>query len=314
MTGPDLATTVGGLRLPNPVLTAAGCAGTGAELETFLDVAGLGGFVTRTITLDASAGRPAPRLVETPSGLLADTGLPGPGVDGFLARELPWLLHRGARVVVSISAATLGQYAELARRLGNTPGVAAVEVNLAGALRENGDRLPGSDPYLAAKVVTVVRRDLVQGVPVLAKLCADGTRIVDVAAAVRDAGADAVVVANPVTGLAIDPVTLRPALAGGTGRLSGPATRPVAVRCVWEIHRALPDLPILGVGGVRTGADALEFLAAGAAAVQVGTAVLTEPAAPDRIVAELAAELAARDIATVPAVVGRAHRPRGEDL
>lgn len=310
--GVDLTTSIAGVALPNPVMTAAGCAGVGKELDQFFDVGELGAVVTRSVTLDPCAGWPTPRAVETPSGMLSAVGLQGPGLQGFLATELPWLAQRGARTVVSIAGRTLGEYGELARRIATSPGVSAVEVNLACTNTDNRGRTFGADAYHAAKVVSVVRRDLPRGVPVLAKLNADPESVVDVARAVMKAGADALVMVNTVPGMAIDPRTLRPTLGAVTGGLSGPAIHPLAVRCVWQVHEAMPDVPVVGVGGVRTGFDALELLLAGACAVQVGTVVFSDPSAPMRIVRELRAELAARHITSVAEVIGRAHLPEGE--
>lgn len=307
----DLGTELAGIRLPNPVLTAAGCAGTGRELEPFLDLAGLGGFVTRSVTLDPCAGTPMPRLVETPSGVLTGAGLQNPGLQGFLATELPWLAQRRVRVMVSIAGSTLGEYAELARRVGDSPGVSAVEVNLATGNRDRHGRVFGADAYQAGKVLAVVRRDVPRGVPVLAKLGVEAPDLVEMARAVVKAGADAVVLLNAVPGLVLDPVTLRPALGAVTGGLSGAAIHPLAVRWVWEVHRALPDVPLVGVGGVRTGYDALELLAAGARAIQVGSATFADPAAPGRILDELRREMADRNLTNLADLIGRAHDPEG---
>lgn len=308
MSAPDLTTMLGELTLPNPVMTAAGCAVAGRELEPFLDLASLGAVVTRSVTLDPRAGHAPPRIVETPSGTLHGVGLQGPGLQGFLATELPWLAQRGARPVVSVAGGTLGEYAELARRVGGSPGVSAVEVNLACADAEHPGREFGAEAYLTGKVLAVVRRDVPRGIPVLAKLRSGTDAIVDVARAAVKAGADAVVVGNPPRGLALDPVTLRPALGAVTGDLSGPAVRPLALHGVWQLHRAMPDLPLVGVGGIRTGADALAMLAAGARAVQVGSAIFTDPSAPGRILDELAAEVTARGVTGLSQLVGCAHR------
>jgi len=305
----DLSTQIAELLLPNPVMTASGCAASGRELSQFFDVADLGAVVTKSIMLDPRAGRPTPRMAETPSGMLNSIGLQGPGIDRFLASDLPWLVQQRARAVVSIAGSTLGDYAELARRVGNSPGVAAVEANISCPNVENRGQVFACEPYQAAKVVSVVRRELPRGVPVLAKLSPDVTSIVDVAESVVDAGADGLVLINTLLGLAIDPDTLRPKLGGVTGGLSGPAIRPVAVRCVWQVHAAFPDVPIVGVGGIRTGYDALEFLLAGASAVQVGTVIFNDPSAPVRILAELREQLARRGFAGVGDAVGRAHRP-----
>jgi dihydroorotate dehydrogenase (NAD+) catalytic subunit len=303
----DLSTTVAGLRLTNPVMNAAGCAGTGRELDQFMDVTRLGAFVTRTITLDARPGWRAPRMTETPSGLLHAAGLQNPGLQGFLASELPWLAQRQVPAIVSVSAGTLAEYAELAGRLGDSPGVAAIEVNLAG-VRDEAGRDPATDPYRAGKVLNVVRREAPRGVGVLAKLVPEAA-VVDVAGAAVDAGADALVLVDGPAGMAIDPQTLRPVLSGHTGTLSGPATHAAAVRCVWQVHEALPEVPLVGVGGVRSGYDALEMLLAGACAVQVGAALLADPSAPLRILDELTAELAKRGLTGPADVTGLGHRP-----
>ncbi len=305
MSAADLTTTVGEASLPNPVMVAAGCAGSGRELEPFLDVTQLGALVTRSVTLDPRAGGAPPRAVETPAGVLSDTGLQGPGLQGFLATELPWLAQRRARAVVSIAGQSLGEWAELARRVGLSPGVTAVEVNLAWPPGSGA----GRDSYQAGKIVAAVRRDMPRGVPVLAKVAPEVHTVVDVTRAVVKAGADAVVVGHGLHGLVLDPDTLRPALGSGGGFLTGPAVNAVALRCLWEIHAALPDVHLVGSGGVRTGFDVLAMLAAGARAVQVGSAVLYDPGAPARIVGELAEELDARGIPDVADAVGRAHRP-----
>jgi dihydroorotate dehydrogenase (NAD+) catalytic subunit len=305
----DLTTVVGDAHLLNPVMTASGCAAAGRELHQFFDVAELGAVVTKSIMREARSGRATPRMVETPSGMLNSIGLQGPGIDSFLARDLPWLLQQGARPIVSIAGGSLGEYAELARRVGHTPGVAAVEVNISCPNVENRGLVFACDPVQASRAVNVVRRDTPRGVPVLAKLSPDVTSIVDIATAVVEAGADGVVLINTLLGLHIDLETARPTLAGVTGGLSGPGVRPVAVRAVWQVANALPAVPIIGVGGIRTGRDALEFLFAGATAVQIGTAIFNDPGAPVRVLRELRAELAVRGFAKASDAVGYANRP-----
>jgi dihydroorotate dehydrogenase (NAD+) catalytic subunit len=305
----DLTTVLGDVHLANPVMTASGCAAAGQELHQFFDVARLGAVVTKSIMRDARAGRPTPRMVETASGMLNSIGLQGPGIDAFLARDLPWLVQHGARPIVSIAGSSLGEYAELARRVGNTPGVAAVEVNISCPNVENRGLVFACDPVQASRVISVVRRDTARGVPVFAKLSPDVTSIVEIAAAVVDAGADGLVLINTLLGMHIDLDTLRPRLAGVTGGLSGPAVRPVAVRAVWQVANALPSVPIVGVGGIRSGADALEFMLAGASAVQIGTAIFNDPSAPVRVLGELRNELAARGFAKAVDAVGYANRP-----
>jgi dihydroorotate dehydrogenase (NAD+) catalytic subunit len=310
----DLTTRLADATLPNPVMTASGCAAAGRELAQFFDVAELGAVVTKSIMLDPRSGRPTPRMAETPSGMLNSIGLQGPGIDGFLARDLPWLAQQKARAVVSIAGSTLGEYSELARRVGNSPSVSAVEVNISCPNVENRGLVFACDPHQAAKVISVVRRETPRGIPVLAKLSPDVTSIVDVARSVVDVGADGLVMINTLLGLTIDPDTLRPLLGGVTGGLSGPAIRPVAVRCVWQVHQAMPDVPIVGVGGIRTGYDALEFMLAGASAVQVGTVIFNDPSAPVRILGELRGELEERGFERAADAVGYAHRKPDEEL
>lgn len=293
-----LGTDLAGLQLSSPVMTAAGCGGR--ELAAYTDLAGLGAFVTRTVTLDPQAGSPPPRLVGTPSGLLSAVGLQNPGLQGFLATELPWLAQHQVRTVVSVGGGSLAEYGELARRLGSAPGVAALEVHLT-----------ARDGYQTGKVVNVVRRDLPRGMPVLAKL-APGGDVVELARAAVDNGADAVVVAQGFPGLVIDPDTLRPVLGADVGLLSGPAVHALALRCVWDVHAALPDVPVVGVGGIRSGFDALAMLLAGASAVQLGSVLFRDPSAASRIPAELVEELDRRDLASAADAVGLAHhRPEG---
>lgn len=268
-----------GLSLASPVLVASGCGGTGRELASYGDLRELGAFVTRSITLDARPGGPLPRIVETPSGLVHATGLPNPGLDIFLATELPWLVQQGVRVVVSIAASSLGEYAELARRLGRSPGVSAIEVNLSAPDASSAGVLDVREPFQAASVVAAVERDLPPGLPVLAKLRPDVSRVVETVRTVLEAGAGAVVVGNALPAAMPD---------GRSAGLSGPAVLPVTLRCVSEVHQALPDAQVVAAGGITRAHDARAFLAAGATAVQVGTALLHDPTAAARLVAELA--------------------------
>lgn len=309
----NLTTSLGDAVLPNPVLTASGCAAAGRELEPFAPVSSLGAVVTKSVTLRPRAGRPTPRMTETPSGMLNSIGLQNPGVDAFLAHDLPWLADRDARAVVSIAGGSVADYAQLAARLAGAPALVAVEVNISCPNVESRGEVFACDPRAAARVVAAVRAGTPAGIPVLAKLSPDVTDIVAVARACVDAGADGLTLINTLLGMVIDPVTLRPRLGGVTGGLSGPAIRPVAVRCVWQVHAALPRVPLLGAGGIRTGADALEFLVAGASAVSVGTAVFGDPSAPVRVLAELSGLLAARGFGSVAEAVGYAHRPAGQE-
>ena len=307
----DLRTKVGHLDLPNPILTASGCAGAGRELAQFTDVARIGAVITKSVTLEPRAGNPAPRMAETPSGLLSSVGLQGPGLDGFLQRDLPWLLSRGARAVVSVAGHTNREYGELSSRLSDSAGVTAIEVNLGCPDAAAAGRPFALDPGAAAAVVAAVRGSARYDIPVFAKLSPEVTDIVAVARACVAAGADGLSMINTLPGMTIDPVTFRPALAGLVGGLSGPAIRPIAVRCVWAVREALPDVPIIGGGGVRTGRDALEFLLAGASMVAVGTVLFHDPSACSRILRELEEELTARAVDRVSDIVGRAHKSAG---
>lgn len=296
----DLATTLAGATLRTPIMVASGCGGWGPELAWFADLSALGALVTPTVTRNGGPGAPVPRVAETPSGLLANTGLPGPGVDAFLSLDLPRLLSAGVRTIVSIGGSTLGEYAELARRIGETPGITGIEVHLATV----------SDPITAARAVSVVRRDTAAGVPVFAKLWpGSGSALVDLATTALDSGADAVVVPASVPGIALHAASLRPLLGAGAGDLGGPALLPHGLHAVWEVREALPEAVIVAVGGVTSGADALHYLACGANAVQVGSATYADPTCWLRITQELHRALAARGLGTASAAVGLA-RPR----
>lgn len=265
--------------LPGPVMVASGCGGTGRELAPYVDLDGLH-VVTRSITLDARTGGPAPRIVESPSGLVNAVGLQNPGLEHFLATELPWLVRAGAHTYVSIAGGSMGEYADLARRLSRAPGVVGLEVNLSAPDQEGEDLFEVREPFHAASVVAAVRREFPSDRPVLAKLRPDASRAVETARSVHDAGASAVVLGNAVAAAMPD---------GRRGGLTGPAIAPIARRCVAEVCRALPDVPVIGAGGVASAADARAFLALGAVAVQIGTALLHDPTTIARVRADLGA-------------------------
>src|SRR3954447_9298366 len=304
----DMSVDLAGFSAPDPVFTASGCAAAGRELAAFNDLPSLGGVVTKSIQLAPRSGRPTPRMAETPSGMLNSIGLQGPGIDAFLQRDLSWLAAQGARAVVSIAGSSIDDYAKLAGRLrGHEVGL--LEVNISCPNVEDRGQVFACDPGAARAVIEAVRRSAPSHVPVFAKLSPDVTDLVAIAKACVDAGADGLSLINTTLGIVIDVETMRPPLAGVTGGLSGPAIRPLAVRCVWQVHAALPDVPLMGIGGIRSGLDALEFLLAGASAVQVGTVIFHDPSAPARISRELRAALAERGIARLRDVVGLAHRP-----
>jgi dihydroorotate dehydrogenase (NAD+) catalytic subunit len=306
----DLTTHLGPLTLTNPVLTASGCAAAGRELDQFFDVAALGAVVTKSIMLEPRSGRATPRMAETPSGMLNSIGLQGPGIEHFLEHDLPWLRERGARAVVSIAGGSVEEFAEVAGRLRAAPGLSAIEVNISCPNVADRGLVFACDPRAAAAVIAAVRARTAPAVPVFAKLSPDVTDIVAVAKACVDAGADGLSMINTLLGMAIDTDTMRPVLGGVTGGLSGPAIKPVAVRCIWQVHAAMPDVPIIGMGGVRSGLDALELILAGASAVSVGTAVFGDPGAPARVLTELRHALDDRGFPSVREAVGHAHRPQ----
>lgn len=311
----DLGVTVAGMRLPNPVMTASGCAANGRELQRFFDIGELGAFVTKTVMGLPRAGRGTPRMAETPSGMLNSIGLQGPGIDAFVDHDLPWLRSAGARVMVSVAGETPEEFGLVTRVLRNSAAfevVIGVEVNISCPNVANRGLVFACDPTATAAVLAEVRREVPPQLPVFAKLSPDVTDLVAIAAAAIDGGADGLTAINTTLGMAIDPVLLRPVLAGITGGLSGPAVLPIAVRAVWQLRAAmlsgvLPQVPIIGVGGVRSGEDALQLLAAGAGAVQVGTAIFNDPSAPLRVRDELALALGRHGVGRVADLVGIAH-------
>jgi dihydroorotate dehydrogenase (NAD+) catalytic subunit len=277
---------VGSVRLRNGVMTASGTAGYGTELARYLDLGALGAFVTKSLAAFEWAGNPPPRLHPTPAGMLNAVGLQGPGIPAWRRDTLPALIATGASVVVSIWGRSVDEFAAAARLLRDAPArVVAVEVNLSCPNLDGGAHVFAHDGSLAAAVVAEVAA--AAGRPCWAKLSANTDRLGRVAEAVAEAGADAVTCINTVLGLAFDETTGTPALGAGGGGLSGPAIHPVAVRAVHDVRAACPDLPIVGVGGVRRAWDAAELLLAGAAAVQVGTATFADPRAAANLLAEV---------------------------
>lgn len=311
----DLSITLAGVPLRNPVMTASGCAANGPELHRFFDVQELGAFVTKTVMGSPRAGRGTPRMAETPSGMLNSIGLQGPGIDAFVDHDLPWLRSVGAQVIVSVAGETPEEFGLVTRVLRNSAAfdaVVGVEVNISCPNVANRGLVFACDPSATAAVLTQVRKELPPQLPAFAKLSPDVTDLVEVAKAAVEAGASGLTAINTTLGMAIDTQRLRPVLVGVTGGLSGPAVLPIAVRAVWQLTAAmraglLSTVPIIGVGGVRSGDDALQLLAAGATAVQVGTATFNDPCAPRRVCDELAFALGRHGVSRVSEVVGVAH-------
>jgi dihydroorotate dehydrogenase (NAD+) catalytic subunit len=303
----DYGTRFGGRYFPNPIFTASGCAGSGKELSQFFELSELGAIVTKSIALKPRSGRATPRMAETPSGMLNSIGLQGPGIDQFLEDDIPWLLNRNARIVVSISGETVEEYASLARRLRTVNGLFGIEVNISCPNVENRGLVFACDPVASRSVVESVRKNMGGDYPLLVKLSPDVTDIVSIAKEVVTAGADGLALINTVLGMAIDIDKMRPKLAGLTGGLSGPAIRPIAVRAIYQVHKALPNIPILGMGGVTSGRDALELVLAGASGISVGTATFGNPNAAMQIKNELLTLIQERGFNSFKDAIGAAH-------
>lgn len=270
----DLSVNIGGIAMRNPVTTASGTFGFGQEYSAFVNLNKLGAVVVKGITLEPRLGNPMPRIVETVAGMLNAVGLQNPGVDVFLEEKMPFLRQYNVPVIVNIAGNTVEEYAMVARRLDKTPGVAGLEVNISCPNVKQGGMAFGSDSGMAAAVIRAVKENT--GLPVIAKLSPNVTDIGEVACAVAEAGADGLSLINTLLGMAIDIDRKKPVLANVVGGLSGPAVKPVAVRCVWQVSQAV-DLPIIGMGGITCWEDALEFIMAGATAVAVGTANFVNP-------------------------------------
>lgn len=307
---------VGQLVLPNPVMTASGTSGHGAELAPYFDLSLLGAVVVKSLSVAPWAGNPAPRLVPATGGMLNSVGLQNDGVEAWLAHDLPALGAAGARVVVSVWGRSAGDYAKVGEMLaaglaGGGP-VVAVEANISCPNVEDRDRMfAHSTEATTAAVGALVGALAPTGLPVWAKLSPNVTDLVSVAGAALASGAAGLTLVNTLMGLAIDPASGRPRLGGGGGGLSGPALHPVAVRAVYECRQAFPSAVIVGVGGVSSGYDAAELLSAGADAVQVGTASFVDPRAPVRVLEDLREWCAEQGIGSISKLVGSAQRAAG---
>jgi dihydroorotate dehydrogenase (NAD+) catalytic subunit len=305
----DLTARVGSLVLPNPVMTASGTAGHGTELAPYLDLGQLGAFVTKSLSVEPWDGNPAPRMLPTAAGMMNSVGLQNPGVAAWLSGSLPALSVAGVRVVVSIWGLTAEDYFKAASLLaGVGPAVVAVEANISCPNIEDKRRMFAHSCAGTTAAVSAAASGLSgSGLPLWAKLSPNVTDITSIASAALAASATGLTLVNTLMGLALDPASGRPRLGGGGGGVSGPALHPIAVRAVFDCRRAFPAAAIIGVGGVSTGADAAELLAAGADAVQVGTATFADPRAPARILAELGRWCRRHRVARVADLVGRAH-------
>jgi dihydroorotate dehydrogenase (NAD+) catalytic subunit len=296
----DLSTSLGRLRLTNPILVASGTFGYARELAGIVDFAKLGGIIPKTVTAQPRQGNTPPRTVETPSGMLNAIGLDNDGIDHFIEHHLPYLRTLPTAIIANIAGKTEPEFIDMAAKIGQTTGLTALELNLSCPNVSGGVDF-ATDPAVTQRVVAGVRK--VCPLPIIAKLTPNVTNIVPIAKAAADAGADAVSLINTLIGMAVDWKRRRPILGNVTGGLSGPAIKPVALRLVWQVARHVP-VPVIGIGGIATIDDVMEFLVAGANAVQIGTANFYDPTAAVRIVDQLPAALEQLGAKSVKEVVG----------
>jgi dihydroorotate dehydrogenase (NAD+) catalytic subunit len=298
---PDLQTTIGGLALQNPVMTASGTFGYGKEFESLVDLNRLGAVIVKGLSLEPARGNPPPRIVETACGMINAIGLENVGIEAFIAQELVFLQRLNVPVIANIYGRLEEEYVQLARRLDPLEAVAGIEVNISCPNVKAGGMAFGVDPAAAFNVTRAVREQTSK--PLIVKLSPNVTDISEIATAVAEAGADCISLINTLSAMAIDIETRRPRLANITGGLSGPAIKPVALRMVWQAAQAV-RIPVIGIGGIMTAEDALEFLIAGATAVQVGTANFIHPRSTIDIIDGLEAFLEAHNIAAVSEIIG----------
>jgi dihydroorotate dehydrogenase (NAD+) catalytic subunit len=307
-----VAVDLGGWVVPTPVMVASGCAGTGRELTGLVDTRKIGAIVTRSITLRPRKGDPTPRIAESPAGIIWSTGTQNPGIEAFVEEELPRFARTGCATVVSIAGGTLEEYVRLTSLLQGRPEVAAIEVRLSEPDEELDRPVLGAHPDRAAEIVGAVGR--MSMAPVFAKLPSSASDVVELARAVMRAGADGLTLLDSPPAMGVDAGTLRPTLGPVTGWLSGPALKPQTLRAVFEVARVMPDVPIIAVGGVRSGGDAVDMLLAGAWAVQVGTATLVDPSAPVEIARGVALFLKEKRFSTPADLRGRLRVPEAFDI
>ena len=297
----DLKVNIGGIELKNPVMTASGTFGYAREFENLIDLNRLGAIIVKGLSLKPSMGNPPPRIVETPCGMLNAIGLENVGFTSFVEEKLQFLKELSTPVFINIYGKNVKEYAELASRIDDIEEIAGIEVNISCPNVKAGGVAFGTDPDAACKVVKAVRGNT--GKPLMVKLTPNVTDITLIARSVEDAGADSISLINTITGMAIDIETRRPKLANITGGLSGPAIKPIALRMVWQVAQKV-KIPVIGVGGIMTAEDALEFLIAGAVAVQVGTANLINPHATIDIIEGIEAFLIKRNIPRITDIIG----------
>lgn len=298
---PNTTVTIAGITMRNPVMTASGTFGYGKEFADHLDLESIGAFVTKGLSLQPKAGNPTPRIVETPGGMLNAIGLQNVGIEAFIRDKVPFYRTISTPAIANIYGTSPEEYAELARRLDPLPEIAGIEVNISCPNVKQGGIVFGTDPSAAREVVGAVREHT--GKPLIVKLSPNVTDVVAMARVCVEAGADALSLINTLTGMAIDVKSRRPVLANVTGGLSGPAIKPVALRMVWQVARAV-EVPVIGIGGIMTATDAIEFILAGATAVQVGTASFVDPGAAGKIAAGIVRWMEDEGVAEIRGLIG----------
>ncbi len=301
MNTPDLCVDIGGLKLQNPVMTASGTFGYAMEFKSLIDLNRLGGAIVKGLSLDPTKGNPPPRIVETPCGMLNAIGLENVGLEAFIQKKVPFFSKLNIPVLANIYGHTLEAYARLAERLDDVAALAGIEINISCPNVKQGGVAFGTDPLMAYQVVQAVRRRY-KGY-VMVKLSPNVTDVTQIARSVEDAGADGISLINTLTGMAIDIHSRKPKIANITGGLSGPAIRPVAVRMVWQVAQTV-KVPVIGIGGIMRAEDALEFIIAGATAVQVGTANFVNPQTTMEIIDGLTAYLKTQGMASIKDLIG----------
>lgn len=305
-----LSVDIAGIEMKNPVMTGSGTFASGREYTDFIDLERLGAIVVKGVTREPRTGNPTPRICETPSGMLNAIGLQNPGVERFIEEDLKWLAPLQVPVIVNIAGGSVAEYADVAKVLARAGGVAGLEINISCPNVKRGGIAFGCEPDLTAKVVASVRK-AAPGLPIIAKLTPAAGDIVGVAIAAEAAGADALSLINTFPGMAIDVDTFEPKLGSVTGGLSGPALRPMAVKMVFNVARAV-RVPVIGMGGISTARDAIEFMLAGASAVAVGTANFVDPRATVKVIEGLEEFVRVRCIDRIAEIVGAVKLPGGE--
>lgn len=300
----NMTTNIGGLKMKNPLITASGTCGYGREMSELFDLSLLGGIAVKGTTLEPRLGNPPPRIAETPSGMLNSVGLQNPGIEAVLTKELPFLSQFDTAVILNIAGHSIEEYGLIAERLDSAANLAAVEINISCPNVKAGGMSFGVDPKVAAQVVSLVKSKT--KLPVIAKLTPNVTDITEIAKACEAAGADILALINTVLSMVIDIETRRPLLANGFGGLSGPAIKPLAVRMVWQTAQAV-SIPIIGMGGISTAEDAVEFLLAGASAFQIGSINFHNPCAAPQIISGLDRWCDDHGVKNIAELIGAAH-------